>query len=151
MATSNKDFRVKNGIQVAGDAIVGGTISASVPTEDSHVVTKSYLDANAGKVPVSATAPSSPTDGMLWFDTTLERVNVYYSGFWITIATIADAEVLQDHIHDTSIEGNGLISTTFVEGGTVSDPQSLAVQAGSPSTTDWDTTWSGGIVTDQYN
>lgn len=151
MATSNKDFRVKNGIRVAGDAIVGGTISASVPTEDSHVVTKSYLDANAGKVPVSATAPSSPTDGMLWFDTTLERVNVYYSGFWITIATIADAEVLQDHIHDTSIEGNGLISTTFVEGGTVSDPQSLAVQAGSPSTTDWDTTWSGGIVTDQYN
>jgi hypothetical protein len=151
MATSNKDFRVKNGIQVAGDAIVGGTISASVPTEDSHVVTKSYLDANAGRVPVSATAPSSPTDGMLWFDTTLERVNVYYSGFWITIATIADAEVLQDHIHDTSIEGNGLISTTFVEGGTVSDPQSLAVQAGSASTTDWDTTWSGGIVTDQYN
>jgi len=151
MATSNKDFRVKNGIQVAGDAIVGGTISASVPTEDSHVVTKSYLDANAGRVPVSSTAPSSPTDGMLWFDTTLERVNVYYSGFWITIATIADAEVLQDHIHDTSIEGNGLISTTFVEGGTVSDPQSLSVQAGSASTTDWDTTWSGGIVTDQYN
>lgn len=151
MATSNKDFRVKNGIQVAGDAIVGGTISASDPTAGSHVVTKSYLDANSGQIPVSSTAPSSPSNGALWFDTLTERVNVYYSGVWITIATIQDAEVLQDHIHDTSIEGNGLISTTFVEGGTVSDPQSVAVSAGDPSTTDWDTTWSGGLVADQYN
>lgn len=151
MATSNKDFRVKNGIQVAGDATIGGTISAADPTADGHVVTKSYFDANLGKVPVSATAPSSPVDGALWFDTVLQRVNVHYNGLWITIATIADAEVLQDHIHDTSIEGNGLISTTFVNGGTVSDPQSTAVEAGSPSTTDWDTTWSGGLVVDQYN
>ena len=151
MATSNKDFKVKNGIQVAGDATIGGTISAATPTADSHVVTKSYLEANTGRIPVSASAPSSPTDGMLWFDTTLERVNVYYSGIWITIATIADAEVLQDHIHDTSIEGNGLIVTTFIEGGTVSEPQSLSVQAGSPSTTTWDETWSGGLATDNYN
>jgi hypothetical protein len=151
MATSNKDFRVKNGIQVAGDAVVAGTISASDPTADNHVVTKSYLDANPATMPVSSAAPSSPSNGSLWFDTITERVNVYYGGVWVTIATIADAEVLQDHIHDTSIEGNGLISTRFIEGGTVSEPQSLSVEAGSASTTDWDETWSGGIVVDQYN
>ena len=151
MATSNKDFKVKNGIQVAGDATVGGTISAADPTAAGHVVTKSYFEANLGSIPVAATAPSSPSNGSMWFDTTLERVNVYYNGLWITIATVADAEVLQDHIHDTSIEGNGLIVTQFVEGGTVTQPQSVSVDAGTPSTTDWADTWSGGVATDNYS
>lgn len=151
MATSDKDFRVKNGIQVAGDAIVGGTITAAPPTADNHVVTKSYLDLAKGALPVSSTAPSSPTNGMMWLDTITQRVNVYFGGVWMTLATITDANVLPDHIHDTSIDGNGLISTVFVTGGTVTDPQSMAISAGDPSTTDWEDTWSGGLVVDQYN
>lgn len=151
MATSNKDFRVKHGIQVNGNAVVGGTISAAEPTEDGHVVTKGFFDVNAGKVPVFDTAPSEPVNGSTYFDTLTQRMNVYFGGQWLTIATIADANVLPDHIHDTSIEGNGLISTVFVTGGTYNDPQSTSVDAGTAETTDWDTTFSGGIVTDQYN
>lgn len=151
MATSNKDFKVKNGIQVAGDATVAGTISASDPTSAGHVVTKSYFDANSGSIPTSATAPSSPSNGQLWFNTATERVNVYFSGIWMTIATITDAEVLQDHIHDTSIDGNGLISTVFINAGEVGTPQSLAVDAGTPATTDWAESWNGGLATDNFN
>jgi hypothetical protein len=151
MATSSKDFKVKNGIQVAGSATVAGTITASDPTQAGHVVTKSYLDANLGSIPTSSAAPSSPQNGQLWFNTVTERVNVYFSGIWMTIATITDAEVLQDHIHDTSIDGNGLISTVFVSAGELGSPQSLSVDAGTPSTTDWSETYNGGVVTDNFN
>jgi hypothetical protein len=151
MATTSKDFRVKNGIQVNGDATIAGTITASAPTADNHVVTRSYLSSVQGAIPTSVATPSSPSNGNLWFDETTQRVNVYFGGVWMTLATITDANVLPDHIHDTSIDGNGLIATVLVTGGTVTDPQSIAVSAGDPATTDWAYTWNGGLVVDQYN
>jgi|TARA_B110000977_G_scaffold61119_1_gene82990 hypothetical protein len=151
MAISHKDFKVKNGIQVSGDASVAGTISAADPTASGHVVTKSYFEANLGSIPTAALAPSSPSNGQLWFNTVTERVNVYFSGIWMTIATITDAEVLQDHIHDTSIDGNGMIATVFVNAGELGSPQSLSVDAGNSSTTDWEETYNGGVVTDNFN
>jgi hypothetical protein len=150
MATSDKDFKVKNGIQVAGDAIVGGTISASVPTAAGHVATKGYVDSLALPV-VDATAPSSPSAGQLWLDTVSLRLHVYDGSSWITLATKADADYLPDHIHDTAIDGTGRISTTFVEGGTPTTTFASTTEAGSASTTDWDETWSGGIVVDNFN
>lgn len=151
MAVDNKDFRVKNGIQVAGDATVVGTISAASPTEDGHVVTKSYLNQVGAKAVPSSSAPSPASNGQLWFDTVKQRVNVYFSGIWITLATISDAAELQEHIHDTSIDGNGLISTLFINGGDVLSPQGYSVTGGNASTTDWEETWSGGFVTDNFN
>ena len=104
-----------------------------------------------GSIPTAALAPSSPSNGQLWFNTVTERVNVYFSGIWMTIATITDAEVLQDHIHDTSIDGNGMIATVFVNAGELGSPQSLSVDAGNSSTTDWEETYNGGVVTDNFN
>lgn len=150
MATSDKDFKVKNGIQVAGDATVGGTISASAPTADGHVATKGYVDSLALPV-VDSTAPSSPSAGQLWLDTVSLRLHVYDGSSWITLATKADADYLADHIHDTAIDGTGRIVTTFVDGGTPTTTFAATVEAGSPSDTDWADTWSGGVTTDNFN
>ncbi len=151
MATVNKDFKVKNGINVAGTGTFGGTISAATPTLSTHLATKAYVDALASGMPVGSTPPASPSNGTLWFDTLVERVNVYYDGEWITLATIDDTLNIPDHIHDTSIDGNGLIVTTFVDAGTIYNPQGTGADGGTPSTTDWADTYNGGIAIDNFN
>jgi hypothetical protein len=154
LATVNKDFKVKNGLQVTGDAVIGGTISAATPTNSNHLATKSYVDALLGEasgIVVGAESPENPNNGDLWFDTLVERVNVYYNGIWLTIATIDDTLKIPDHIHDTSIDGNGLIVTTFVDAGSFNDPQGTSIDGGDPDTTDWELTYSGGIATDNFN
>ena len=151
MGTVNKDFKVKNGLRVTDAGIFGGTVTALDPTEAGHLATKSYVDAIAAGIPVSSTPPSTPSNGDLWFDTLVERINVYYDGQWVTIATIDDTLNIPDHIHDTSIDGNGLIVTRFVSGGSFNDPQGTSADGGTPSTTDWTDTFNGGIAVDNYN
>jgi hypothetical protein len=154
LATVNKDFKVKNGLQVNGNAVINGTVSAATPTASNHLTTKSYVDALIGGtsgIVVGAESPENPSNGDLWFDTLVERVNVYYDGQWLTIATIDDTLNIPDHIHDTSIDGNGLIVTTFVDGGSFNDPQGTGVDGGTPFTTVWTNTFIGGVAVDNYN
>jgi hypothetical protein len=151
MAAVDKDFKVKNGLQVTGDAVIGGTITAASPTESDHVATKSYVDALAAGIPVSDIPPENPDNGDLWFDTLVERINVYYEGQWMTVATIDDTLTIPDHIHDTSIDGNGLIVTQFVSGGSFNDPQGTPIDGGAPDTIDFSDTYDGGIAVDNFN
>jgi hypothetical protein len=154
LAAVDKDFKVKNGLRVTGDAVIGGTISAATPTSPEHLTTKGYVDsilAESGGIVVGSTPPEDPNNGDLWFDTLVERVNVYYNGLWLTIATIDDTLTIPDHIHDTSIDGNGLIVTTFVDAGSFNDPQGTGVDGGDPYTTDWANTFNGGIAVDNFN
>lgn len=150
MATVDKDFKVKNGLVVANGGSFGGSVVVGEPTLSTHAATKAYVDAMAGGIPVDSTPPSSPENGDLWFDTLTERVHVYYNSSWLAIATLEDAETLQDHIHDTSIDGNGLIVTMFVSGGTYSDP-GVVIEGGSYNTSSWSETWDGGVATDNFN
>ena len=153
MATSDKDFKVKNGIQVVGDATIGGTISAATPTLSTHVTTKAYVDALVSNLNVAreSSPPASADEGDLYFDTTFGRLAVYFGGSWVYIATLTDAEELPDHIHDTSIDGNGLNVTRFYDAGLVTDAGADYVDAGTASTTSWDQTWNGGTATDNFN
>lgn len=152
MATVNKDFRVKNGLVVTNGGTFGGTVTVATPTESTHATTKAYVDAIAGSptVPVDDTPPVSAANGNLWYDTVTERLHVYYNGDWLAIATLEDAETLQDHIHDTSIDGTGRIVSVFVSGGFYNDPGVL-VNAGFYNTTTWGETWDGGITIDNFN
>ena len=150
MATVNKDFRVKHGINVADGGTFGGTVTVATPTENTHAATKAYVDSSGGSMTVGTTAPASPTDGKLWFDTLTERVHVYYSGEWYAMATLEDAEVLQDHIHNTAIDGNGLIVSTFISGGAYNEPGVL-VSAGLYNTASFEATYDGGTATDNFN
>jgi hypothetical protein len=86
----------------------------------------------------------------LWFDTLTERVHVYYSGQWVAIATLEDAETLQDHIHDTAIDGTGLIVSTFISGGAYNEPGVL-VSAGLYNTSEFEATFDGGTAIDNFN
>jgi len=152
MATVNRDFKVKHGLVVADGGTFGSTVTVATPTQNTHAATKLYVDTIAGSagVTVSGTAPTSPSNGNLWFDTLTERIHVYYGSQWVAIATLEDAEMLQDHIHDTAIDGSGLIVSTFVSGGAYNEPGVL-VSAGDYSTSSWENTYDGGVATDNFN
>jgi len=150
MATVDKDFKVKNGLQVAGSGSFGGTLTVATPTESTHVATKAYVDSLTGMA-VSSTAPSSPTNGKQWLDTTTNRVNFYYDGSWYTQATIDDTNNLPQHIHDTAIDGTGFIVSQFYEGGSFNSPLGVGLDAGGPSTTEWTVVFDGGSATDNFN
>ena len=151
MATVDKDFKVKNGLQVANGGSFGGAVVVGTPTLSSHAATKEYVDALTGGMPVGSTAPSSPTDGQLWLDTLTSRVNVYKDGTWITLAAIDDTLNLPQHIHDTAIDGTGLIVSTFTSGGSFNDPQGSPVDGGGPDTTVFAMTLDGGSAVDNFN
>lgn len=152
MATVDKDFRVKNGLIVALGGTFGSPVTVATPTENLHAATKLYVDTAVGSpaIPVGATPPVSPSNGGLWFDTLTERVHVYYSGQWYPMATLEDAETLQDHIHDTSIDGSGLIVSTFISGGVYNEPGVL-VSAGLYNTASFEATYDGGTAIDNFN
>ena len=149
MATLNRDFRVKHGLNVAEGGTFGQPVTYGTPTQNTHAATKLYVDSQAG-IFVGDTAPESPSNGNFWFDTVTERVYVYYSSTWIAMATLEDAEVLQEHIHDTSIGGTGQIATTFVDAGFYYEAGNL-ISAGFYNTASFDATYDGGISTEVYN
>ncbi len=150
MATFNRDFRVKHGIAVADGGTFGGTVTVATPTENTHAATKLYVDTAVGSPTIGTTQPESPVNGNLWFDTLTERAHIYYNGQWVAIATLEDAEILQDHIHDTSIDGSGLVVSTFISGGAYNEPGVL-VSAGLYNTSVFEATYDGGVATDNFN
>jgi hypothetical protein len=148
MTTTAKDFKVKHGIQVTGGGSFGGSVVVGTPTENSHAVTKEYVDALTANTPVGPTPPSDPSNGDLWFDTNVDRLRFYYETEWITIATSNDFQNIPDHIHDTSIDGDGRIVTIFWDGASYNSPQISTLDGGSPSSTTWEAVFDGGLVTD---
>ena len=151
MATVDKEFRVKNGLVVNNGGTFGDAVTVGAPTLASHAATKEYVDSLTGGMPVGSTAPSSPTDGQLWFDTLTNRVNVYKDSVWITLAAIDDTLNIPQHIHDTAIDGTGFIVTTFREGGSFNSPQGSGLDGGSPSQTTWEFSFDGGTAVDNFN
>lgn len=103
MATTNKDFRVKNGLVVEGSTatVNGSSVLTTASSIDSlsDVNTSSvtngqvlsyssgtWIPANAGgssSISTSDTSPSSPSTGTLWFNTNTGRMYVYYDSYWI--------------------------------------------------------------------
>ena len=152
MATVNKDFKVKNGLAVVLGGSFGGTVTVATPTDALHAATKAYVDAAAGSgtIQVGSTFPASPLEGQLFIDSVTKRIHMYLNAAWIAVATLEDAESLQDHIHDTSIDGNGLIVSTFTSGGSYDEPGVL-VSAGSYDTTSFEATFDGGTAIDNFN
>ena len=150
MATFNRNFKVKHGLEVAEGGTFGGTVTVATPTENTHAATKLYVDTAVGSPIIGTTQPASPVNGNLWFDTLTERVHIYYNSEWVAIATLEDAETLQDHIHDTAIDGSGLIVSTFISGGAYNEPGVL-VSAGLYNTASFEATYDGGVATDNFN
>ena len=158
MATTDKDFKVKNGLNVATTGSFGGVVTVATPTQNTHATTKLYVDtavagASAGTIPTESTDPVSPVDGQIYFNTTTQHLSVYSTDAadWIMIATFADTADLQQHIHDTSIDGNGLITTTFLEAGFYYSIFSSSLDGGNYATTEWLVSYDGGSPVDNFN
>lgn len=88
MATVSKDFRVKNGLQVSGDGVFGGTVTVATPTSNTHATTKFYVDellstVGGGSVTVGDTAPTNPSEGDLWYNSLDGSTYIYYDSFWV--------------------------------------------------------------------
>ena len=153
--TVNKDFKVKHGLNVALGATFGGTVTVATPTESTHATTKSYVDALVGNVIVAteSTPPASPVDGQLYFDTASRHLSIYSTDAadWIMIATFEDTANLREHIHDTSIGGNGLIVSVYQDAGYYDAIFSSSQDAGYYDLNAWAMEWNGGIAIDNFN
>lgn len=149
MPTSEKDFKVKNGLQVSNDVVVGGNVISADPSADNHVATKSYVDQLTQNIdfslPVGSAAPSSPSNGDLWFNTEIKRLSVYYAGEWITLSAFEDAANVSNHTH-LSPEQGGFVLDTFIDGGDSDGPQYQASDAGAAETSDWPENYNAGFT-----
>ena len=153
MATSDKDFKVKNGLNVALGGTFGGTVTVATPTLGIHAATKDYVDSavSTPTVPTGASNPESATNGDLFLNTNESRLYYYYNSTWYSVALLQDTLEIPQHIHDTAIDGTGLIVSTFKDAGLVTEAAGEAEDAGLYNTNSWSVTWDGGIAVDNFN
>ena len=155
MATIDKDFKVKNGLVVALGGSFGGTVTVGTPTLGTHAATKEYVDGKFTSVviPTESEAPANPVDGQFYFNITTRHLSVYSTDAdeWIMIATFDDTYNLRQHIHDTAIDGTGLIVTVFQDAGFYDAIFSATVDGGSYNTEVFDQTFDGGTPIDNFN
>ncbi len=157
MATVNKDFKVKHGLDVTQGGTFGGTVTVATPTENTHAVTKLYVDNLLGSatpiVPTESSAPVSPVDGQLWFDTVSQHLSIYSTDAaeWIMIATFADTADLRQHIHDTAIDGTGLIVSIFQDAGFYDSIFTSTEIAGFYDSAYWNNSYDGGSPLDNFS
>jgi hypothetical protein len=150
MATVNKDFKVKHGLNVAEGGTFGSAVVVGTPTENTHAATKLYVDSKPLLVATASTAPESASNGQLYVDTQENRLLFYYNGQWNTLALLQDTLEIAQHIHDTAIGGTGLIVSTFVDAGFYNEAGGEE-DAGFYNTNSWAATYDGGIATEVFN
>lgn len=150
MSTTDKDFKVKNGLIVSLGGTFGGTVTVATPTESQHAATKAYVD-SASPVEVSATAPSITADGQFYFDTDTSHLSISYNNEWIVIANFMDVINMPQHIHETSIGGNGLVVTIFQDAGFYYEVPLTFNDAGPYNQAIWEVIFDGGIAIDNFN
>jgi hypothetical protein len=155
VATTNRDFKVKHGLDVANGGTFGGTVTVATPTLNTHATTKLYVDSLVGTpvVPTESTAPASPVDGQLWFDTVSRHLSIYSTDAaeWIMIATFSDTASLRQHIHDTAIDGTGLIVSIFQDAGFYDSIFTSTEIAGFYDSTYWTNSYDGGSPLDNFS
>ena len=150
MATVNKDFKVKHGLNVAEGGTFGSPVTVATPTENTHAATKLYVDSKPLLVSTASSAPAGAVNGQLYVDTIENRLLFFYNGQWNTLALLQDTLEIAQHIHDTAIGGTGLIVSTFVDAG-LYDDAAAEEDAGFYNTNSWAATYDGGIATEVFN
>ena len=150
MATTNRDFKVKHGLSVAEGGTFGSPVTVGTPTENGHAATKLYVDSKPLLVATASTAPADASNGQLYVDTIENRLAFYYNGQWNTLALLNDTITIAQHIHDTAIDGTGLIVSTFKDAGFYNEAGAQE-DAGFYNTNSWSVTYDGGIATEVFN
>jgi microcystin-dependent protein len=105
LATSNKNFKVKNGLDVAGAATADSFVKLG-GTSDEFLMADGSVSAGGGggSLEVSETPPSSPSEGDIWYNSQTGQTFVYYDSFWVeNIAGIAGPEGPTGPIGETGL------------------------------------------------
>lgn len=88
MATSNKNFKVKNGLDVSGAATASSFVKTGGAANEFLKADGSISE--GGSAQVSATPPSSPASGDLWYNSETGQTFIYYDSYWVeNIAGVA--------------------------------------------------------------
>jgi hypothetical protein len=119
MATVDKDFKVKNGLVVTFGGTFGDAVTVATPTLAQHAATKAYVDDAISdfRVPGGNTFPDPAQEGQLFFDNISEHLYLYINSAWVSLALLDDTLDLPQHIHDTAIDGTGLVVSIFKDAG----------------------------------
>ena len=83
MATSNKNFKVKNGLDVSGAATASSFVKTGGTSDEFLMADGSVSEGGGGSLEVSETPPSSPSEGDIWYNSTTGQTFVYYDSFWV--------------------------------------------------------------------
>lgn len=114
MTTTNKNFKVKNGLDVAGAIGVGSTpsygTSGQVLTSQGTGTAPSWTTISGGTggggFTVSETAPLTPSIGDVWYNSTTTRTYVYYDSYWVeSAAPVASVGQLDGGLPTTNYGG----------------------------------------------
>ena len=153
MATVDKDFKVKNGLAVTNGGTFGGTVTVATPTLGTHATTKDYVDSLIATptVPIESESPLSAVEGQLYIDSLTNRLYFYLESTWRAVATVDDTLEIQQHIHDTAIDGTGLVVSVIKDAGYYDEASGSPEDAQYYYTNAWDKTWDGGIAIDNFN
>jgi hypothetical protein len=132
VATTDKDFVVKQGIKVA----------TGVTFPDNSVQTTAYT---GSPLTVGSTFPVSPSNGAMHLDTVTSKIYYYYNSEWNPLANYDDTVSILDHTHNAA----GFVNNTYpYNGNGVTLPAFIweNLDGGSPSTTSFTATIDGGAA-----
>ena len=114
MATNNKDFKVKNGLQVSGPAVFAS-------------------DVILGTTPIA-------------FDAATNRLKIQVNNEWISIATLADADVLTFEDIGVSVDYDGTATYIIQANGVQPSSTSKFVDGGDVNTTEIRYIFDSGVL-----
>jgi microcystin-dependent protein len=87
LATSSKNFKVKNGLDVSGAATASSFVKTGGSAVQFLMADGSVLENAGGSVEVSPTPPESPSEGDIWYNSSTGQTFVYYDSFWVENVT----------------------------------------------------------------
>ena len=131
MATTNRDFVVKAGVEVA----------TGVTFPDNTVQTTAFT---GSAISVGSTFPVSPSNGAMHLDTNTNRIYYYYNSTWYAMANYDDTSSVTDHNHNA----DGFVEDIYqYQGnGPVGPWLGTSLDGGSPSTTSFTSIIDGGTA-----
>jgi hypothetical protein len=130
VATTNKDFVVKQGLKVA----------TGVTFPDDTVQTTAFT---GSVITVGSSFPVSPSNGAMHLDTNSNRIYYFYSSTWYALANYDDTATVADHTHNAE----GFVDSIYeYQGNGVSLPALMgtSLDGGTPATTSFTAVIDGG-------
>ena len=129
MATTNKDFVVKQGLKVA----------TGVTFPDNTVQTTAFT---GSVITVGSSFPVSPSNGAMHLDTNTNRIYYFYNSTWYAMANYDDTASVTDHNHNA----DGFVEDIYqYQGnGPVGPWLGTALDGGTPATTSFTSVIDGG-------